>query len=137
MKSSKLSGLGYNGNIATKRAGGLRRNTSLTLVRIVGCSLECSKTKKGGQEWCGCWQLRRFRLNDTRRFVQKPIPTPPPGNRILRNDLMCRWSHDFKEGDGYSTSGRNKLASAQSAIKRSRKLQGGIAIMSYGDQKGD
>src|ERR1700737_4478252 len=101
-KSSKPSGLGRNGGIATKRAGGSRRNTGLPLAPIVGCLPEFSRTTKGRQKWCGFWRPRLFVSNDTRKFVQKLIPTTPPGNRILRNDWMCKWSQDFKERDGYS-----------------------------------
>jgi hypothetical protein len=48
---------------------------------------------------------------------------------------MYTWWHDFKEGAGYSTSGRNKRVSARSAAKRSPGLLDGTAITSYGDQK--
>src|SRR6266487_886764 len=136
-KFSKPSGPGRNAGIATKRAGGSRRNTSLTLVRSVGCLPAFSRTMKGKPKWCGSLRLRLFVLNDTRRSERKPIPMIQPGNRTLRNDLMCIWRVHCKENDGYSTSGKSKAASAQSANKGSPKSPDGIAIICYGGQKGD
>ena len=137
MKSSKPSGPGRNAGTAIKRAGGSRRNTSLTLARIGGCLLACSRMRKGKPKWCGSLRPRRFVLNDTRRSERKPIPMIQPGNRTLRNDLMCIWLVHCKENDGYSTSGKSKAASAQSANKRSPKSPDGIVIICYGGQKGD
>ena len=136
-KSSKPCGFGRNEDTPTKRAGGSRRNTSLTLVRIVGCLPAFSRMMKGKPKWCGSLRLRRFILNDTRRSERKPIPMIQPGNRTLRDDLMCIWPVHCKENDGYSTSGKSKAASAQSANKGSPKSPDGIVIICYGGQKGE
>ena len=136
-KSSKLSGPGRNGDTATKRAGGSKRNTGRPLVPIVGCSLVFSRTTKDRPKWCDFWQPRQFVLNDIRRFAQKLIPTIRLGSRTLRNDLMYRWLEDSKENDGSATSGKSNKGCVQSASRKSPKLPDGTAIMSYGDQKED
>src|SRR5437588_9415571 len=137
MRSSKPSGPGLNGDTATKRAGGSRRNTGRPLVRIAGCLLESSRAKKGRPKWCACWQPPRYGLNDTRRFVQRPILTIRPGKPTLRNGLMCRWLEGSKESDGSATYGKSNTGCAQSVTRKSPQLPDGTAIMSYGDQKGD
>src|SRR5215469_6434363 len=135
-KSSKPSGPGRNEGTATKRAGGSRKNTGRPLVPIVGCSPEYSRTPKGRPKWCAYWQPPRYGLNDTRRFVQKPILPTRPGKRTLRNGLMCRWLEGSRESDGSATYGKSNTGYAQSANKRSPKSLAGTAITCYGDQKG-